>query len=354
MISLKAMNHTPHKSRTPEFWTGCGYRLLHKSTDNRLQVTDDYLRLYYGRPELAPPPEAEAGEHALHASLLEAPRREVTDAEIRALADPDARENYEVILRFRARLLAAPDLETFYAGLFRHDVAVPPDFIHHTAQVILRSLLDGITGPAAGLDARAAELFFRRQQVMVQEGAIMSADHETVQMHSETGGFGNLGRLLREAQTAPRTVDLDVLDDRNAERYFERDEAYDTVIQLNTGRPACAALCRVFERWIGHFHGTRVKVAPVREIPDEDWDWHVGLDAEATAILNDVYSGADVGAERMKRIVGLFRIDFEDAAALRPEHAGRPVFLGMATGADGTLRMKPQNLLMNLPLAARA
>jgi hypothetical protein len=172
-------------------------------------------------------------------------------------------------------------------------------------------------------------------------------------MHAETGGFGNLGRLLREAQTTPRSIDLDVLDDRNAERYFERDEAHDTVIQLNTGRPACAALCRVLERWIAHFHGTRVTVTPIREIPDEDWVWHVGLDTEATGILNDVYGGADVGEERMKRIVGLFRVDFQDASALRPEHAGAPVFLGMAIGGDNTLRMKPQNLLMNLPLAAR-
>ena len=56
----------------------------------------------------------------------------------------------------------------------------------------------------------------------------------------------------------------------------------------------------------------------------------------------------------MKRIVGLFRADFSDPGALRPENAGSPVFLGMAVSQDGTLRLKPQNLLMNLPLAARA
>ena len=337
-----------------DFWQSCGYRLLKRNADGRLLVTDDYLRLYYERPELAPPPEADAAERALHASLLEAPRRAIGEAEIRTLDDPDAQENYRVILRFRERLLGAPNLEAFYAGVFRHDVAVPPDFIHHTAQVILRGLLEGAGGKQAGLEARAAELLFRRQQVMIQDGAIMAADHETVQMHAETGGFGNLGRLLREAQTAARSIDLDVLDDRNAERYFERDEAHDTVIQLNTGRPGCAALCRVLERWIGHFHGTPVTVTPIREIPDEDWVWHIGLDAEATAILNDVYGGAEVGAERMKRIVGLFRADFQDASALRPENAGAPVFLGMAVSQDGTLRLKPQNLLMNLPLAARA
>ena len=332
-----------------DFWPSCGYRLLHRDADGRLLVTDDYLRLYYRRAELAPPPEADAAERALHASLLDAPRREVREDEIDALADADARENCRVMLRFRARLLGAPTLQAFYADLFRGDVAVPPDFIHHTAQVILRGLLEG----AGGLEARAGEIFFRRQQVSVQEGAVMAADYETVQMHAETGGFGSLGRLLREGRMSTRAVELDVLDERNAERYFERDERYDTILQLNTGRPGCAALCRVLERWIAHFHGVQVTVTPVREIPDQDWLWHVGLDAEATALLNDVYSGTEVGEERMRRIVGLFRVDFHDAAALRPENAGAPVFLGMATTPEGALRMKPQNLLMNLPLAAR-
>jgi len=347
MILLKAMNDAP---RTPDFWIHSGYRLLRKGDDGRLHVTDDYLRLYYDRPELAPPPEAQDDERTLHAALMDDPRRAVPDAEVAALGDPDARENYRVFLRFRERLLAAPTLEAFYAGLFMRDVVVPPDFIHHTAQVILRSILDGTRD---GLQARAAELFFRPQRISFQEGAVMAADDQTVQMHAETGGFGNLGKLLKEAKAATRTVELDVLDDKNSDAYFERDERHDTVLQLNTGRPGCAALCRVLERWIAHFHGVRTTVTPVREIADEDWLWHVGLDAEATTLLNEVYSGAEVEEERMKRIVGLFRVDFADPGALRPENAGSPVFLGMAVTPEGTLRMKPQNLLVNLPLAAR-
>jgi hypothetical protein len=334
----------------PDFWPSCGYALLRKDADGRLRVTDDYLRLYFQRPELAPPADAEARELALHASLMEAPRRAVAGAEIQALVDADARENYAVMMRFRARLLEAPTLEAFYAGLFRQDVEVPPDFIHHTVRVILRSILDGTKD---GLEARAAEFFFRTQQVTVQDGAIMAADQATVQMHAETGGFGHLGELLRQNKVTMRTVELDVLDDANAAQYFERDERFDTVLQLNTGRPGCLALCRVFERWIAHFHGLRATVKPVREIPDEEWAWHVGLDAEATAMLNEIYEGGQVEEARMKRIVGLYRADFADPGSLRPEHAGRPVFLGLAAGPDGALRMKPQNLLMNLPLAAR-
>jgi hypothetical protein len=100
-----------------------------------------------------------------------------------------------------------------------------------------------------------------------------------------------------------------------------------------------------------HFHGVATDIQCVREIPDEEWLWHVGLDAEATAMLNDIYNGAEVDAARMKRIIGLFRVTFADSSAVRPELRGAPVFLGLAMTAEGTLRMKPQNLLMNLPLA---
>jgi hypothetical protein len=110
----------------------------------------------------------------------------------------------------------------------------------------------------------------------------------------------------------------------------------------------------VLERWMAHFHGVRTTVTPVREIPEEDWVWHVGLDTEATTLLNEVYGGSEVGEERMRRIVGLYRVDFRDPVVLRPEMAGTPVFLGLAITPDGILRMKPQNLLVNLPLASRS
>jgi len=333
-----------------DFWQSCGYHLLRKNGDGRLVVTDDYIRAYYMRPELLPVPESCDAERALHAALVAEPRRGVTNAEIEVIADADARENFRVMLRFRDALLAAPTLEAFYAGLFRHDVAIPPDFLEHTAQVLLRGLLDGTED---GLEARAAELFFRVQRVSINEGQIMLADEETVSLHATGGAFGSLGQLLREGQIPQRIVELDVIDQESASEYFRRDERHDTVLNINFGRPGCLALCRVLERWMAHFHGVRVTVKPVREIPDEEWKWHVGLDAEASAMLNEIYSGGEVESERMKRVIGLFRADFRDPVALRPDMAGAPVFLGLAMTPEGTLRMKPQNLLMNLPLAER-
>lgn len=334
-----------------DLWPDCGYHLLERDNDGQLIVTDDYLRQYYRRPELAPVAESCAAERALYASLLHAPRGAVSEAGIDTLADADARDNYRVMMRFRARLLAAPSLQAFYYQLFREDVAVPPDFIHHTAQVILRGLLEGTRN---GLEARAAELFFRTQRVSINDGAVMLADAETVERHAVDSGLGNIGRLLREAQAPVRSAELDVLDEENHAQYWERAEARDTVLHVNPGTPAAQAICRLLALWVAHFHGVAVNVTPLREIPDDQWRWHVGLDAEASAMLNALYNGGEVDEERMKRIIGLFRLEFQDPSALRPEVAGYPVFLAMAMTPEGLLRMKPQNLLMNLPLAVRA
>lgn len=334
-----------------DFWPSCGYSLLERGADGRLVVTDDYLRAYFTRPELAPVEESCGDERALHAALLENPRRNVEESQIAAIRDGDARENYRVILRFRAQLLAAPSLEAFYSGLFRDEVAVPPLFIDQTVQVILRGILEG---DGDGLKARAAELFFRGQRASLDHGAIRLADDETVEMHATSGALGNLGKLILEAQTPLRSVELDVLDATTHAEYWRRDERFDTVLQLNSSHAGCAALCRVLEAWIAHFHQTPVTISPVREIPDEDWVWHVGLDAEASAILNEIYNGGEVDTARMKRVIGLYRVDFRNASDMLAELAGKPVFLGLAITPNHRLRMKPQNLLLNLPLARRA
>jgi len=334
-----------------DFWQRSGYHQLERSSDGRLRVTDDYLRLYYVRPELAPVAESCAAELALHQSLLESPRRSVPDAEISALADSDARDNYRIMLRFRDQLLSAETLEGFYSRLFQQDVAVPPQFIHQIVEAILRGMLEGTD---SGLLARAAEILFRQQRVSINEGAVMLADAETVNLHADSGGLGDLGRMLLKVNAPLRSTQLDVLTDANHSEYFRRDERRDTVLHVNPGTPGSLAVCEIIARWVGHFHGVSVKVAPIREIPDDEWVWHVGLDVEATAMLNDIYAGNEVDEENMRRVIGLFRMDFADAGVLRPELEGAPVFLGMAMTADGNLRVKPQNLLMNLPLARQA
>ena len=333
----------------PDFWRACGYRLLTTGTDGRLTLTDDFLRASLLRPELAPVPESCAAELALHDTLMTAPRTAVGDAELAALADPDIRENYAIWLRFRGRLTAVPSLEAAYTALFKDGVDVPPLMVQQLTEVLLRHLLGESADP---MQARAAEMLFRPQRIAVREdGAVMSADELTVELHSTTGGFGSLGELLQQNRVPTRTVDLDVLDESNAATYWERDERHDLAISLNRGRPALTALCRVLERWIAHFLGVEVGIEPKREIDDKRWVWHVGLDAEASGLLNDLYNRADVDEERMGRLLCLFELTFRNPADMRPAIAGRPVYLAMAMDPDSRLKLKPQNLLLNLPLA---
>ncbi len=332
-----------------DYWASSGYRHLTVGTDGRLTVGDAYLRAQLLRPELAPIADSCDAELALHDALVQAPRRAVGEDELRAIRDDDARENYRVWLRFRDRLLAAPSLEAAYVRLFQGEVDVPPLFVHETTRVLLRHVLGD--APDA-LEARAAEMLFRPQTVAVlEDGAVMAADEATVELYATTGGFGNLGELLASNKTPMRTVDLDVLTRDNADEYWERDERHDMSVSLNRGQPALDALARVLERWIRHFLDVGVAIVPERRIDDDRWVWHVGLDAEASGILNDLYNRVDVDDARMGRLVALFRLTFDRPSDMRPAIAGRPVYLAMAIDERRRLRLKPQNLLLNLPLA---
>ncbi len=122
-------------------------------------------------------------------------------------------------------------------------------------------------------------------------------------------------------------------------------------MSLNRGQPALDALTRVLEKWIRHFLGVEVKIFQERAVDDEHWVWHVGLDAEASALLNDLYNRAEIDDERMRRLLCLFRLEFADPADMRPAIKGRPVYLAMAMDGGQRLKLKPQNLLLNLPLA---
>jgi hypothetical protein len=336
-----------------EFWLESGYRLLQANEDGHLVVTDDFLRCLLQRPEVAPLASSCAAELALHGALLETPRMAVTPAQLSDLLDRDAADNYAVWLRFRTRLLARPTLEASYAALFQGDgVDVAPALVQQLTQVLLRHVL----GPRpSALEARAAEMLFRPQKIAVlDDGAVMAADHETVERQALSGGFGSLGELLKQGGIPVRSVDLDVLSADNAQAYWARSEGLDWVLCLNHGQPSLDALCRVLERWIAHFLQRDVRIQTDREIVDEHWVWHVGLDAQASGLLNDLYTGAEVSESRMGRLMCLFRLEFVNPADMRAEVAGRPVYLAMAMDEHHVLRLKPQNLLLNLPLARRS
>jgi hypothetical protein len=333
-----------------DFWASSGFRWLRPGPQG-LEPTDAWLARFLERDELLPPADAGPRERELHARLTADPRAPVPPGTLAALEDPDARENWGAFLRFRDRVLAQPSLEACYLDLFRGGVDVAPAFVDALAQAIVRGLLDGTED--AWL-CRAGEMLFRPQRIAVEGGRILAADAATIEVYAETGGFGNVGRLLR-AQAAPTAaVKMDVLSHENAPLYFLRDELHGFVLDLAPGGEGAAALARVLERWIGRLAGAAVTIEPAARVDDERWRWHVGLDVDATAILNALYRGEPVAPADLERLVLLFGLRFRDPADALAELAGRPVYLGLACRPDRSLRMKPQNLLSNLPLAASA
>jgi hypothetical protein len=52
----------------------------------------------------------------------------------------------------------------------------------------------------------------------------------------------------------------------------------------------------------------------------------------------------------MRRILALFRLQFEEPGEMRRDIAGRSVYLALAADDGDVVKMKPQNLLLNLPL----
>jgi hypothetical protein len=183
---------------TPDFWQDCGFHLAGRDAEGRLVASPAYLRAGWQRPQVAPVPESLPAERALHAALLDDPLRPVSEAELAALQDPDAIDNYRVVLDWRARLLAEPTLEAAYLSLFRSDVTLPPLFVNQLAQTILRGMLDGGADP---LRARAAELFFRPQKVSLRDGAMLLADADTVRLHETGGNYGDLGPCWRRPKS---------------------------------------------------------------------------------------------------------------------------------------------------------
>jgi hypothetical protein len=189
-------------------------------------------------------------------------------------------------------------------------------------------------------------------------------------MLKDTGGLGDIGRLLAEAKAPMREVRLQVLSDDNAADYWRAGERYNflldlthevnndlshgLVLTMTRARSGLSALARVLEKWVQHMLGVAVRVRPLQKIDDAAWRWHVGLDVHASALLNDLYEDKPVEPDRLQRLLSLFRLEFDQPQEMRADVAGKPVYLGLMMSEDRALRLKPQNLLLNLPLAALA
>ncbi|HEV7599507.1 MAG TPA: DUF6352 family protein [Bradyrhizobium sp.] len=334
-----------------EFWVASGHHLTRRADHGGLVATPELIIAYLARPELMPPDDACEAERALHASLLADPLRPVSKVDIAALADADARENWTFMTAFRDRLIAAPSLEALYMTLARNGAGdLPPIFLSQLCHLILRNALEGCDDPYT---LRAAELFYRSQQATVHDGALLLADAEVVeaQQHAQPDMHSSPLAAMLQPQAFG---EMDVMDDENAWTYWSRSDAHAMVMNIGGNPKARAGLCRVIERWVGHLLGVAVNVETVASIEDRDWRWFVGLDSEGTQIGNNLWNGAALDGDATERIVALMRLNIEDTRLVDERVGTKPVYLILAMGADKVVRLKPQNLVVGLPLASAA
>jgi hypothetical protein len=351
------------------FWTACGHQHLARNERGWLSPTPDYWRLWLQRPELALVPESCKAEKRLHQALLDAPLLQVAPGDLKAIKDADARANYALFLSFRDDVQKAGSLESAYIGWMRsgHNTW-PPLFIDLVVQAIVCHLLSDEQDAWVW---RAAELLFRRQRITVEGGRVLSGDSDTLDSLQATGGLGEMGRLLIEGRAPLKAVDVKVLHKDNAERYFVQREGlgrfaflldmtheiqnelpHGLILNMVNARSGLKALSVVLAHWVQHFLGVSVQIEPIQKVDDPAWRWHVGLDVTATALLNDLYQGHELDTQRQQQLISLFKLRFESPQDMRADVQGKPVYLGLAMNAQGLLKLKPQNLLLNLPLAS--
>jgi Family of unknown function (DUF6352) len=328
-------------SASRDFWLSSGHHLLDRDAGNRLLVTDEFLKAYLARPELVPPKDACAAERELHRSLLRDPRQFVAASRIAAIADTDARENWQMMISWRDHLVKHHSLEAAYLEIVRRNIRFPHLLIGQVVHAIMRNALDDCDDV---FTLRAAEMFFRPQKLLIGEGSVIAVDEEM-----ESSLNPQPRSPLVELLGLPATVDVDLLDDASAASYWERSDRFDMALELTAGQRGSVALGEVVTRWLSHLLGIDVAIEALTELRDARLSWYVGLSAEATRIGDALWNGELSDAMRAQ-LVGLFRLTFRDPTGMIERVKGEPVYLLMAMAPDEVLRLKPQNLVTGLPI----
>ena len=325
-----------------DFWLSCGHHLLDRDAAGGLVITDDFLRAYLARPELAPPEDACETERRLHKSLLDDPRRPVAADQVAVIADPDARENWEVMVGLRDQLARHRTLEAAYLDIVRRKLKIPHIFLNQIVHLILRNVLDDCDDPFV---LRAAELLFRTQKLTLHEGSLIAADEETI------AGLGNQPiSPLVSMLGLPPAAEIAVLSEENASSYWQRSDRFDMALDLTAGRRGLVALGIVAERWVAHLLGVQVNMEPLVEARDVSFIWYVGLDADATQLGDALWKGNELTDADRRRVVGLYRLTFADPLEVIDTLRDEPVYVMAAMTTDKLLRLKPQNLATGLPI----
>ncbi|MEJ6005409.1 DUF6352 family protein [Paucibacter sp. AS339] len=332
------------------FWQLGASSALPLNSQGWLRPDAAFLALFLRRPELALLPESCAAEIALHRVLSANPTLAVAGDQLAAIEDEDARGNFQMFLAFRDALVAAGSLEAYYLAVLRSArVTVPPLFLDCLVATVVGYLQ---RDTADAFQVRAGQLLYREQRVSRSEGRTLCVDLEALDR--------------RQAQTLTQTNSaaglLDVLSPDNAAEFWRQGEsalyaldlthelskdlAHGLSFRLTRNHSGLKALSQVLMQWLSHFfqviENESLTIQPLQQVDDPAWRWHIGLDVEAMRLLNDLYEERSVDADHLERLLSLFRLD-------APARFAKPVYLGLATRADMSLKLKPQNLLLNLP-----
>jgi hypothetical protein len=332
-------------SQKRDFWRSCGHHLLERDAMGRLLVTDEFLKAHLARPELMPPPEACAAERKLHEAMLNDPRSSVAQSQVAAIADADARENWEVMIGWRDHLVKHRTLEAAYLAVVRHNLGFPQLFVGQLTQAILRNALDDCDDVFL---LRAAEMLFRPQKLALQEGSVTAIDEEKEALLARRP-HSPLVALLG----LPIASEVDMLNDATAASYWERSDRFDMALDLTAGQRGLFALGDVVRRWLFHLLAIDVAIEPLSELRDVPLSWYVGLDSESTRIGDTLWNGGDLDEKTRNRLVGLFRLTFRHPLDMIEKVRGEPVYLLVAMKPDEVLHLKPQNLVTGLPIRLR-
>src|SRR5476649_493920 len=164
-------------------------------------------------------------------------------------------------------------------------------FVNQLVHVILRNALDGVTDARV---VRAAELFFRTQRATIHDGSLIAADEETI------GGINTSPVTpLVSMLGIPAAAEIEIINDDNAESYWERSDQFDMALDLTAGREGLAALAEAMRRWIAHVLGVEVTIEPLTELREATLSWYVGLDADATKIGDMMWNSEEIDEATM-------------------------------------------------------
>ena len=329
-----------------DFWLSCGHHLLDRDEGGGLRVTNEFLKAYLARPELNPPPDACVAERTLHAAVLSDPRRPVDAKEIAAIADADARENWQVMVAFRDHLIRHKTIEAAYLALMRHGVGrTPPMFINQLVHVILRNMLDGCED---AFIVRAAELFFRSQRLTTHEGSLIAADEEIVEASRQAAS------PLVSMLGLPDPAGIEVLNEENAGRLLGAQRPVRHGARPH-GRPARAGRAGYRDRTMGRASARGRGRSRSRRRGRERQSRLVcrARCARRPRSATPCGTAKSSNSGARDRIIGLFRLTFRDPDVALDKAKGEPIYLLMAMTPERTLRMKPQNLVTGLPIRNR-